>query len=193
MLRNLRKLNPELPRDPPPRLLPAVCVPAQWIAQITVIEMLIKQLFIFALSGSLLACAGAGKAPSSDDFEPSSGGSDCIFEGTIRDYRVLDESNLIVTASGSKKYHIELTRPAHGLRSTWQIGFSSPGRRICSGFSELIADDSFGPEAIRIRSIRRLVPEEYEDLLIRYGVKKPEIEQAREPEEVEGAEVEELD
>jgi hypothetical protein len=156
--------------------------------------MLIKQLIMLSLSSSLIACAGAAKAPSSDDFEPSSDGSDCIFEGTIRDYRVLDESNLLVTASGRKKYHIELNRPAYGLRSTWQIGFSSRGSsRICPGFSELIVDDSFGPEAIRIRSIRRLVPEEYEDLLIRYGKKKPEIEQTREPEEVEGAEVEELD
>jgi len=157
-------------------------------------KVFVKQLFIIGLSSGLLACASPGEAPSSDDFEVSSDGSDCIFEGTIRDYRVLDESNLIVTASGRQKYHIELNRPAYGLVSTWQIGFSSRGSsRICPGFSELIVDDSFGPEAIRIRSIRKLVPEEYEDLLIRYGKKEPEVEQTREPEEVEGAEVEELD
>ncbi len=155
--------------------------------------MSIKQIFTAIISSSLVACASPDEAPSSANFEPSSSGSDCIIERTIRDYRVLDESNLVVTASHRDKYHIELTRPAYGLRSTWQIGFSSPGSRICPGFSELIVDDSFGPEAIRIRSIRRLVSEEYEDLLIRYGKKKPEIEQTREPEEVPGAKVEELD
>ena len=154
--------------------------------------MFIKQSFIIGISSSLLACVSPEKAPSSDDFEPSTRTSDCILEGTIRDYRVLDESNLVVTASGRRNYQIELTRPAYGLRSTWQIGFSSPGSRICPGFSELIVDNSFGPEAVRIRSIRRLVPEEYEDLLIRYGKKKPEIEHTREPAEVQGAEVEEL-
>jgi len=57
----------------------------------------------------------------------------------------------------------------------------------------MIVDNSFGPEAVRIRSIRSLVPEEYEDLLIRYGKQKPEIEHTLEPAEVQGAEVEELD
>ncbi len=125
--------------------------------------------------------------------EPISTGPDCIFEGTIRDYRVLDESNLVVTASASRKYHIELSRRAYGLKSTWAIGFSSPGSRICAGFSDIVVDDSFGPEAIRINKIRRLSPDEYEDILIRFGKKEPEIEQPREPEEVKGAEVEELD
>ena len=119
--------------------------------------------------------------------------SDCIFEGTIRDYRVLDESNLVVTASASRKYHIELSRRAYGLDSSWAIGFSSPGGSICAGFSEIVVDDSFGPEAIRINKIRRLSPDGYEDMLIRFGKKKPELEQPREPEEVKGAEVEELD
>ena len=131
--------------------------------------------------------------PSEPESGSSRSGSDCIFEGTIRDYRVLDESNLVVTASSRRNYHIELTRPAYGLKSTWHIRFSSPFSQICAGVSEIIVDDSYGPEAVRIRSIRRLSPEEYEDMLIRYGKRKPGIEQPREPEEVEGAEVEELD
>ena len=126
--------------------------------------------------------------------EPISTGPDCIFEGTIRDYRVLDESNLVVTASASRKYHIELTRGAYGLNSSWAIGFSSRGSsRICGGYSDIVVDDSFGPEAIRINKIRRLTQDEYEDIMIRFGKMEPEIEQPREPEEVKGAEVEELD
>ncbi len=59
--------------------------------------------------------------------------------------------------------------------------------------AEVIVDDGFGPERINIRSIRQLSPEDLDDLLIRFGKKEPEIEQAPATEDVEGAEVEELD
>jgi hypothetical protein len=48
-------------------------------------------------------------------------------------------------------------------------------------------------EAIRISSIRELDPNALNDLLIQFGKKEPEIEQAPAEEEVKGAEVEELD
>ena len=154
---------------------------------------LIKQIIILLSSCYLLACVEHDEQPSEPEFTPVSTGSDCIFEGTIRDYRILDESNLVVTASASRKYHIELSRRAPGLKSSWAIGFSTHGSSICAGFSDIVVDDSFGPEAIRINRIRRLTSDEYEDILIRFGTIKPEIEQPREPEEVKGAEVEELD
>ena len=59
--------------------------------------------------------------------------------------------------------------------------------------AEVIVDDGFGPERINIRSIRQLSPEDLDDLLIRFGKKEPEIEQTPATEDVEGAEVEELD
>lgn len=153
----------------------------------------IKHIVISSISCVLVACAGVPKGPGGAEMDVPERASDCIFEGTIRDYKVLDESNLIVTASAKRKYHIELYRRAYGLRSSWHIGFSSPTSRICPGFSEVIVDDSFGPEAIRIASIRALSPEEYDDLLIRYGKKKPEVDEAPATEEVPSAEVEELD
>jgi len=152
-----------------------------------------KQVLIGIISCVLAACAGTDEADPMADYDEAPSGSDCIFEGTIRDYRVLDESNLVVTASAKRKYHIELLRRAYGLKSSWHIGFTSPTSRICPGFSDIVVDDSFGPEKIRIRSIRALSPEEYDDLLIRYGKKKPEIVEAPATDEVESAEVEELD
>ncbi len=154
---------------------------------------LLKQYLTVLISCGLVACAASENGSTSEPFEGSQSGSDCIFEGTIRDYRVLNDSNLLVSGSGTRKYHIELTRPAFGLTTTWRIAFRPQGSRICPGFSEMVVDGNFGPESIRIRSIRRLVPEEYEDFLIRYGKKKPEVEQTRQPEEMQGAEVEELD
>ena len=153
-----------------------------------------KQLFILLTSSVLAACAATTDEAPGGAVGDLPAGSDCIFEGTIRDYAVLDESNLIVTASARRKYHIELNRRAFGLRSSWHIGFTSPTSRICPGFSEVIVDDStMGPEAIRISSIRALSPEEHEDLLIRFGKKEPEIVEAPATEDVGSAEVEELD
>ena len=155
--------------------------------------MFIKQYIIIITSCCLAACASEPEAAPPTPAGPSVSRSNCIFEGTIRDYRVLDASNLLVTASGQRKYHFELSRPAFGMRSTGRIGISSTGSRICPGFSEVIVDDSFGPETIRIDSIRRLNPEEHEDILIRFGQKQPDLAHPRRPVKVKGAEVEELD
>ena len=103
----------------------------------------------------------------------------------------MNDSSLVITGRANQKFHMELTRRAPGLRSTWQIGFASPTGRICSGFSELIVDDTLGPDRVRIRSIRRLSDEDYEILMYRHG--KAGERQPPEPESVEGAEVEELD
>jgi hypothetical protein len=152
-----------------------------------------KQILTLLVSSVLLACAASPESDSIARQPIDRSTSDCISEGTIRDYNVLDDANLIVTASVKRHYHVTLSRPAFGLRSTWQIGFSSTTGRICAGFSEIIVDDSLYRDAIRIQSIRRLTPEEMNDLLIRFGKKEPEIELDPVPEPVDGAEVEELD
>jgi len=153
----------------------------------------IKHTIIVFFSGALCAC---GSVPA-DDGPPSAGvsrtGSDCIFGGTVRDYRVLDDANLIVTGAGRQKYHLTLSRRAFGLRSSWNLGFYSRTGRICAGQSDIVIDEVFGPDRIRIHSIRELSPEEHEALLVRYGKIEPAVKQTREPEEVEGADVEELD
>ena len=155
--------------------------------------MLLKQILILLFSSILLACAGQGNAVDDDEIGLRSRGSDCISSGTIRDYRVLDDANLIVSGSGSRDYHITLSRQAFGLRSSWKIGFRSRTGQICAGFGELVVDDGMGPESIRIAAIRQLTPGEYEDLLVRFGKIEPNIEQTPAPVSVESAEVEELD
>jgi len=105
----------------------------------------------------------------------------------------LDDANLIVSGSGSRKYHVTLSRRAPGLRSSWKIGFRSTTGHICAGFGELVVDDGMGPERIRIVSIRQLTPDEHETLLVRFGKIEPEVKQPPAPVSVESAEVEELD
>jgi hypothetical protein len=156
-------------------------------------KMLLKQFFILVNSCFLIACAG-GSEPSLGDPEEAVGGrSDCISTRTIRDYRVLDDSNLVVTAQATNKYLVTLSRRAVGLRSSWKIGFRSTSGRVCGGFDDILVDDGFGPERIRIAAIRQLTPEEYDEVLVRFGKKEPAVEQTPATEEVESAEVEELD
>jgi len=153
----------------------------------------LKELVIALSLGALSACAAGGKTAGETENSRSRSAADCISQRSIRDYTVLDEANLIVTEGASRKYHMVLSRRAYGLRSSWQIGFNSPTGSLCGGFGDIVVSDGFGPESIRIDSIRRITPEEEEDLLIRFGKKEPEIKQPRQSEEVSGAEVEELD
>ena len=153
----------------------------------------LKQIFIIITSCVLGACAGAPKTAGEEVYAVESRGTDCISQMTVRDYRVLDDSNLIVSGSARRKYHVVLSRRAFGLRSTWQIGFRSTTGQICAGFSDLIVDDGFGPDRIRITSIRQLTPEDEQELLLRFGKIESNTKQTPAPEEVESAEVEELD
>ena len=151
--------------------------------------MYLKQLIIVIFLSALVACAGTDERSDGE----ANRRHDCIHEPSIRGYKVLDEQNLIVEGSGRRSYHVVLWRRAHGISSSWGIGFKSPSSMICGGNSEIVFRGHFDGESIRITSIRRLTPEEEEDLLIRFGKKEPEIKNTPAPQEVEGAEVEELD
>jgi hypothetical protein len=153
----------------------------------------IKRLVIVLISSVLISCAGTVEPSDESVYESKSTRRDCISQSSIRDYQVLDDSNLIVTASVKRKYHLVLSRRAFGLRSSWKIGFRSSTGMLCGNSSELVFDEGFGTDSIRIASIRELGPEELDELLIRFGKKEPEIEQTPATQEVEGAEVEELD
>ncbi len=153
------------------------------------IKNVLKQSVMLLYLSVIVGCA----SNPSDGDRVDSGRSDCISQPSIRGYTVLDESNLIVSASGRRHYHMVLHRRAYGLRSNWSIGFKSPTGRVCAGFSELVFDNHFEGDSIRIAAIRQIDAEEEEDLLIRYGRKEPEYEHTPEPRDVKGADVEELD
>ena len=58
----------------------------------------------------------------------------------------------------------------------------------------MVVGDSFGnKETIRISSIKEVGPDELNALLVQFGKKVPEVERTPAQEEVNGAEVEELD
>lgn len=149
-------------------------------------------LIVFSLS-SLVACAGTPEDETRRASDTAPRRSDCIREPSIRGYSVLDEQNLLIKASGRRNYHVVLARRAFGLRSSWRISFRSPAGSICEGFSEIMFEGQFDGERIRISSIRELSPEELEAVLIDFGKKEPEIKSTPVPQDVKGADVEELD
>lgn len=159
-----------------------------------IMKHVIKQCVLVFFSSSLLACATPGEPPEDTVLADERVGRDCISQSSIRDYQVLDDSNLIITERVNRKYHVVLAHRAFGLRSTWQIGFRSLGSRICANSADLVYNDGLaGPEEVMIRSIRQLSPEDLDDLLVRFGKKEPDVAQAPAQKDVGGAEVEELD
>lgn len=114
-------------------------------------------------------------------------------DGTVRDYQVLDGSNLVVTDSRKQKYHMRLNRRAAGLGSGWGIGFTTTGSRICPLSSELVVSGGFEPDVIGISSIRAIDSQEYQDLLVGFGKKAPAPVETPPDYDVQGADVEELD
>ena len=157
--------------------------------------MLVKQLSIIAISCCLVACASTAEQGETVVDEGPSRVNDCIHKPSIRGYSVLDEQNLIVEATGRRKYHVVLQRRAYGIKSSFGIQFDSATSRVCSRFDSIMYDNSMGGSngRNRIASTQELTKEEEEHLLIRYGKKEPEIEHTPAPQEVKGAEVEELD
>ena len=154
----------------------------------------IKQVITLVISSSLVACASSEDRYESAGDPVATRGHDCISQSTIRDYQVLDDRNLIVTAGAKRKYHVQLSRNAFGLRSNWKIGFRSPTGRICSGTGDVVVGDSFGSkETIQISSIKAFGPDELDALLVQFGKKVSEVERTPTQEEVKGAVVEELD
>ena len=73
------------------------------------------------------------------------------------------------------------------------LGFKSPTDRMCGNTGEVVYDDGLGVERVGIASIRALNADTLDDLLVSFGKKEPEFEQAEDAEDVEGAEVEGLD
>ena len=157
--------------------------------------MLIKHWLIVIIACVLGACAATPEDGDADAADGASRSNDCIHQPSIRGYSVLDEQNLIVEASGRRKYHVVLRRRAYGLRNSFGIEFDSTTSRVCAGFDGIRYRDSMdrSVETTRISTIRQLTPEEEEHLLIRFGKKEPEIKHVPAPNDVEGADVEELD
>ena len=121
-------------------------------------------------------------------------GSDCIWIRTIRDYRPLDSRNLLIYGAGKRAYFVKLAHRSLELKSSIQVGFYSRDGQLCPfGGDRLIFGGGLTDASVRIRSISRVSADQADDLLVRFGKKEPDQQRIPAPQEVQGAEIEELD
>lgn len=137
-------------------------------------------------------CATPEGPESGDSGDVDFRGSDCILISTIRDYTPLDDSNLLIYGPAKRAYFVTLVHSTFELRSSFRLQFSSRDGHLCPYGGDAVLVGSFGREAVGIRAISRVTEEQAEQLLVRYGRKEPAEQQAPAPEDVKGAEVEEL-
>ena len=152
----------------------------------------LRQLFIIVSSCVVTACASSDQAENSTAGDIDYRGNDCILISTIRDYTPLDDHNLLIWGPARRGYLVTLVRSAFDLRSSFRMGFSSRDDQLCPYGGDGIVVGSFSPDTVGIRAISRVSEEQADQLLIRYGRKEPAEQQAPAPEDVKGAEVEEL-
>lgn len=120
-------------------------------------------------------------------------GSDCIWIRSVRDYTALDDQHLLVRGSSKRTYLVTLLHRSFEMQSSIGLGFSSRDDQLCPYGGDAVVLDGLSREAVRIRSISAVSPEQAEQLKVRFGKKVPDEQQAPAPRPVKGAEVEELD
>lgn len=153
---------------------------------------MLRRLVLAVLTlGAFAGCASTPGEPETAARDIDYRGSDCILIPTIRDYRTLDDRNLLIYGPANRAYFVTLFRPSFELRSSFQMGFSSRDDQLCPFGGDALVVGGLNPEEIGIQSISRVDEQQVEQLLVRYGKKKPSGPQAPEPGKVKGAEVEE--
>jgi hypothetical protein len=150
------------------------------------------QSVIVTSSCVIASCASTGSGETGSTGDVDYRGNDCILISTIRDYTPLDDHNLLIWGPAKRGYLVTLVRSSFDLRSSFRMGFSSRDDQLCPYGGDGIVVGSLSRDTIGIRAISRVSEEQADQLLIRYGRKEPAEQQAPAPEDVKGAEVEEL-
>jgi Family of unknown function (DUF6491) len=131
----------------------------------------IGAVLLTAASAALVSCATAPSEPRA----ASSRADDCFFTRSLRDWRPLDNSNLLLFTTGRTPYLVELFRPAMGLSFNIMIGVYDRDGRVCPDGRDAIIVNGAIPDRIPIRSMRRLTDEELDEVYVRFGIRPPAV------------------
>jgi hypothetical protein len=155
-------------------------------------KILLKQYIILVYSSVfLVSCATTDAGPDlGRDLDGR--GSDCISIRTIRDYRPLDRSSLIIEGAGNRLYYVTLVISSFELRGSHQIRVESRDDWLCPYGGDSLIFDSFGNNRISIRGISRLTPEQADELLYKHGKKERPAQEDQASPGIEGAEIEDI-
>jgi hypothetical protein len=82
----------------------------------------------------------------------------CIFFARLYDWTPINETNMILWASRTQSYHLQLTPPCHGLRFATGVGFfsRSGSRRLCTMDSVVVDNGPGIPERCLIQEMIEL-------------------------------------
>ena len=83
----------------------------------------------------------------------------CIFFARLYDWTPINNTNLILWASRTQSYHVQLTPPCNGLRFANGVGFSSrsgSSRRLCTMDSVIVDNGPGIPERCLIQGMVEL-------------------------------------
>jgi len=130
------------------------------------------------LSAAAALAAGAATAPNAAQQEAKKPrGDQCVFFRTVDDWQVLDRSNLIIWAPGSRTaYHVELAFPLTDLRSAIQLAFidhNNDGMLCGYGMDNVAVPGSPIPWSSTILAMTRLDDASLAALAEKYDVKLP--------------------
>ena len=120
-------------------------------------------------------CASQSDTNNLEDDIKLSNRSSCFNTMDIRDYRVLDRSNLIVYGRPkSRSYHLKISPPNLDESGLDMISFKSWSGRVC-GFAgdELIIPDNIFQQSYSIISVTQLDEAAHYNLMVQYGKAEP--------------------
>jgi|GEM_PF-5056732 hypothetical protein len=118
----------------------------------------------------LAGCAGTREPAGDVASRTTSPGGDCFTVSLARDFRYLDDHNLIVYAAGREPYHVELSQACFGLGGDFQIGLRSRTGRMCGFGGEEVIVRGFGvPERCPVLSVRRLDDDQLQILVDQFN------------------------
>jgi Family of unknown function (DUF6491) len=138
-----------------------------------------------ALPVALAACAQTSDSTRQTTHAPAAPiHNDCMFARTLRDWRPLDDENLLLFGPGHTAYLVQLVRPIVGLSFNIMIGVYDRDGSICPYGGDAIVIRGPMPERVSIRSMQRLDDAGLDDVYVRFGIRPPAVVTA-EPAELE--------
>jgi hypothetical protein len=101
--------------------------------------------------------------------------SECFFAGNVRDFKVLDDTTLVVWASSRRcPYIVKLARRCGDMRFANTLGFDSRDNYVCSyGGDAVLARQGGGLDRCPIVSVRRVSEQVLEGIYVEYGLTDP--------------------
>lgn len=141
--------------------------------------------FAAALPLAVLVGCGGTSEREPRPMRTTSIGTDCIDISLARDFRYLDDYNLIVYAPSRPGYHVELAQTCLGLRGQFRLALRSRTDRLCGFAGDAIVVDSGFPERCSVLSVRRLDAAAHDALIAQFETGREHQQGSFEVEQVE--------